>query len=207
MENFTNSGVFCGWVSSAPQLSHENHGRKFYKFLLEIPRLSGTADLLPVVAAEDVLDAAAVTDGDFIRIEGQIRSFNSRAETGRKLIISVYADALNCCDGQPENAVSLTGVICKMPTLRRTPLGREICDIMLAVSRRYHRTDYIPCILWGRTAQECALLSTGSRLELHGRLQSRNYLKVLEDRTEERTAYEVSVAEAYLLPQNFQPET
>ena len=199
MENPTNSGVFCGYVFSAPQFSHENHGRKFYKFPLEVPRLSGTTDLLPVVAAEDVLQAAEVTDGDFVRIEGQIRSFNSRSGEGRKLIISVYADTLTFCSDEPENTLTLTGVICKAPTLRRTPLGREICDVMLAVPRRYHRTDYIPCILWGRTAEETAQLPVGSRLELHGRLQSRNYLKVLEDRTEERTAYEVSVMDAYLM--------
>lgn len=202
MENPTNMGIFCGYISSAPQFSHENHGRKFYKFPLEVPRLSGTVDILPVIASEDILEEASVTDGDHVRIEGQIRSFNSHSEVGRKLIISVYADSMENCDGNPENEVTLTGVLCKMPTLRRTPLGREICDMMLAVSRRYHRTDYIPCILWGRTAQEASCLPAGSKVELHGRLQSRNYIKVLEDRTEERTAYEVSVMEAFLLPES-----
>lgn len=203
MENATNSGIFCGHVSSAPKFSHENHGRTFYKFLLEVPRLSGAVDILPVVAAREVLESCDVTDGSSIRIEGQIRSLNSRSLGGRKLIISVYADSLQACNEEPANNVTLTGAICKAPTLRRTPLGREICDIMLAVSRRYHRTDYIPCILWGRTAQETADMPVGSLLELHGRLQSRNYLKVLPDRTEERTAYEVSVMDAYLLPQDF----
>lgn len=201
MESTTNMAVFCGHISSAPQFSHENHGRRFFKFPLEVERLSGAVDILPVVAAEDVLEQAAVTGGDHIRIEGQIRSFNSRSEQGRKLIISIYADSMENCDAEADNDVTLVGTICKAPTLRRTPLGREICDMMLAVSRRYHRTDYIPCILWGRTAQETSVLPVGSRLELHGRLQSRNYLKVLEDRTEERTAYEVSVMDAYLLPE------
>lgn len=203
MENLTNNGIFCGYVSSAPQFSHENHGRTFYKLSLEVPRLSGAVDILPVVAAQEVLDKCPVSDGCIVRAQGQIRSFNSRAESGRKLIISVYADELAICDTEPENNVSLIGGICKPPILRRTPLGREICDIMLAVSRRYHRTDYIPCILWGRTAQETSEMPVGSLLEMHGRLQSRNYLKVLPDRTEERTAYEVSVMDAYLLPQDF----
>lgn len=202
MENATNRGLFCGHIYSAPQFSHENHGRRFFKFPLEIPRLSGTVDVLPVVAAEDILEQAAVTGGDHIRIAGQIRSFNSRSEQGRKLIISIYADTLENCDDVAENDVTLVGTVCKAPTLRRTPLGREICDMMLAVSRRYYRTDYIPCILWGHTAQECACLPVGSKLEVHGRLQSRNYLKVLEDHVEERTAYEVSVMDANSLPES-----
>lgn len=196
MENPTNRGVFCGHVSAPPQFSHENHGRRFYKFSLYVPRLSGTVDTLPVVASEEVLDACPICGGETIRAEGPIRSFNNRGQPGRKLIISVYADSLQNCDDQPHNDVTLSGVICKAPTLRKTPLGREICDLMLAVPRHYHRTDYIPCILWGRTARQTAELSTGSALELHGRLQSRNYLKVLDGCTEERTAYEVSAMDA-----------
>lgn len=154
-----------------------------------------------MVAAESVLAGAALTEGGGLRVTGQIRTFNSRGEGGRKLVISVFAEQLDVCDGEPENDVTLSGALCKPPVLRRTPLGRDICDIMLAVPRKYHRTDYVPCILWGRTALETARLPVGSRLELHGRLQSRKYLKVLEDRTEERTAYEVSVMEAFLLPE------
>ena len=196
MENQTNRGVFCGYVSAPPQFSHENHGREFYKFFLEVPRLSGAVDILPVVAAKEVLQTCAVCDGDAVRIEGQIRSFNNRSEEGRKLIVSIYADSLRPCRDAPDNDVTLSGIICKAPNFRRTPLGREICDLMLAVPRHYHRTDYIPCILWGRTAREAAGSSVGCRLELHGRLQSRTYLKVLDDRTEERTAYEVSAMDA-----------
>lgn len=202
MENAANHAVFCGHISAPPQFSHENHGRKFYRFPLDVPRLSGTVDILPVVVAEDILEQCSVTGGSSIRIEGQIRSFNSRSGQGRKLIISIYADNMQNCDAEPENNVILQGALCKAPALRRTPLGREICDVMLAVSRRYRRTDYIPCILWGRTAQETSLLPTGSMIQLCGRLQSRNYLKVLEDRTEERTAYEVSAMDAYILPES-----
>jgi len=205
MENITNQATFCGWVAELPVFSHENHGRKFYRFALEVPRLSGTGDCLPVIVAEDILANCEITEADRVLVTGNIRTFNSRRETGRKLIISVFAESLSLTGQDEENTVILTGALCKPPILRRTPLGRDICDIMLAVSRKYHRTDYIPCILWGRTAQETALLPVGSKLELHGRLQSRNYLKVLEDRTEERTAYEVSVMEAFLLPAENSP--
>ena len=201
MELQTNRAVFYGYPVDAPVFSHENHGRRFYRFTLEVPRLSGAEDLLPVVAAEELLERCGIEEGCGLRITGQIRTFNSRLSMGRKLVISVFAESLEICDADPENEVILTGALCKMPVLRRTPLGRDICDIMLAVGRKYHRTDYIPCILWGRTALETAALPVGSRLELHGRLQSRKYLKVLEDRTEERTAYEVSVMEAFLLPE------
>lgn len=201
MENITNQATLCGWMAETPAFSHENHGRKFYRFLLEVPRLSGASDCLPVIVGEDILQQAEITEADRILVTGSIRTFNSRVGTGRKLIISVFAESLNLTQQEEENTILLTGALCKPPILRRTPLGRDICDVMLAVSRKYHRTDYIPCILWGRTAQETAVLPVGSRLELHGRLQSRGYLKVLEDRTEERTAYEVSVMEASLLPE------
>ena len=179
-----------------PEFSHENHSRKFYRFSLEVERLSGTTDILPVMAAEDVLEAMDLFCGGRIEVEGQLRSFNSRAASGRRLVISVYASALTTSDDAPENLVELTGTICKEPVFRRTPLGREICDVMLAVNRPYHRTDYLPCILWGRTAQEISQLPVGARIALSGRLQSRDYIKVLPEGNERRTAYEVSVTTA-----------
>ncbi len=196
MENSVNTAVLCGWVAEKPAFSHENHGRRFYRFLLEVPRLSGASDLLPITVGEDLLTHTLVGDGARVRVTGQIRTFNNRAPQGRKLIISVFADTLQVCDEDEENTILLTGAVCKTPTLRRTPLGRDICDVMLAVSRKYHRTDYIPCILWGTVAQDIATLPVGAKLSLRGRLQSRNYLKVLPEHTEERTAYEVSVMEA-----------
>jgi len=199
METPTNRAVLCGQLSQPPVFSHENHGKRFFRLMLEVPRLSGTGDLLPVLVPEALLQATPEDHGA-LRITGQIRTFNARGDQGRRLVISVFAEALEPTDAPPENQVSLTGAICKPPILRRTPLGRDICDVMLAVSRRYRRTDYIPCILWGRTAQETSQLPVGSRLELHGRLQSRSYLKVLDSSTEERTAYEVSVTDAFLLP-------
>lgn len=195
MEYTANSITLCGTLHTLPEYSHSNHERRFFRFELEVPRLSGTADVLPVMAAEDVLLAAELFEGGRLRVTGQVRSFNSRAGTGRKLIISVFAETLTTTEQPPENDAALTGAVCKPPVFRRTPLGREICDVMLAVPRPYQRTDYIPCILWGRTAQRAAALPVGTRITLSGRLQSRGYLKVLPEGTEERTAYELSAME------------
>jgi len=199
MEHTTNSVTLRGTLHTLPEFSHENHGKRFFRFLLEVPRLSGAVDILPVIAREEAVNRIDPSGGSMITVIGQIRSHNQRTDGTRRLLIFVFAGELMAEEGEPINDVVLEGALCRDPVYRRTPLGREICDVMLAVPRRYHRTDYIPCILWGRTAQETAQLPVGSRLELHGRLQSRNYLKVLEDRTEERTAYEVSVMDAFLL--------
>ena len=155
------------------------------------------------MAAEDVLMAADLFAGGRFLVEGQIRSFNSRAESGRRLIISVFAESVTTTEQPPQNDAVLTGAICKPPIYRRTPLGREICDVMLAVPRQYQRTDYIPCILWGRTAQCAAGLPVGAQIALAGRLQSRGYVKVLPEGTEERTAYELSAMELEILEENF----
>lgn len=196
MEYTANRVILRGSLAGLPAFSHENHARRFYRFFLEVERLSGTADLLPVIAAEDVLNTMDLSGGGRIEVRGQLRSFNSRAPSGRKLILSVYAAELETSDEGPENLVELTGALCKPPVYRRTPLGREICDVMLAVSRPYHRTDYLPCILWGRTAQAAAQLPPGAQLALTGRLQSREYVKLLPGGSETRVAYEVSAAAA-----------
>ena len=137
-----------------------------------------------------------LSGGSMIEVSGQIRSFNSRAATGRRLVVSVYAESLTACEGEPHNEVYLAGTLCKEPVHRKTPLGREICDVMLAVNRPYHRSDYIPCIFWGRTAELVAACQVGDTLELTGRLQSREYVKVLESGNERRVAYEVSAMTA-----------
>ena len=199
MDYTANRIELCGSLVELPQFSHENHDRRFYRFQLEVERLSGALDVLPVIVPEQVLDDMDVTGGSMLAITGQIRSFNNRMASGRRLVISVYAEALAACEEQPRNLVELTGVVCKEPVYRRTPLGREICDIMLAVNRLYHRADYIPCIFWGRTAAEAAACTVGSSLSLSGRLQSREYVKVLEHGSESRTAYEVSAMTADFL--------
>ena len=196
MEYIANHIELTGCLASAPQFSHDNHGRRFFSFYLEVARLSGTVDRLPVLAPEPLLQSVEASEGASLRVEGQIRSFNSRTPAGRRLIISVLAETLRVYDAPHDNEVTLTGVICKEPVYRRTPLGREICDVMLAVNRPYHRADYLPCILWGRTAQECSALPIGAMLSLTGRLQSRPYIKLVGGEPEQRTAYEISAITA-----------
>lgn len=196
MEHTSNRIELCGTLAELPQFSHENHDRRFFRFPLEVERLSGTVDLLPVLVTEQVLDAMDVSGGSMLEVTGQIRSFNNRASEGRRLVISVFAESLTVCDGEPWNLVELKGAVCREPVYRKTPLGREICDIMLAVNRPYHRADYIPCIFWGRTAEEMAECAVGDQLSLTGRLQSRDYVKQLGSTSENRTAYEVSVMTA-----------
>lgn len=196
MEHITNQITLRGTLLSLPEFSHENHGRKFYRFFLEVPRLSGAVDILPVIAEESVLNSFDLSGGEMLAVSGQIRSHNVHSETKRRLLIFVFATSIAAEDGEPMNEVILEGPICREPTYRRTPLGREICDVMLAVPRAFKRADYLPCILWGRTAQEGAQCHTRDRIRIYGRLQSRNYTKVSENGVEERTAYEISALSA-----------
>lgn len=199
MEHTANHITLRGSLASLPQLSHENHGKKFFRFLLEVPRLSGAVDTLPIIVEEAVLNAADLSDGEMLTVAGQIRSHNVRSDGKRHLLIFVFAASLVCEDGPPINDVLLEGPICREPTYRRTPLGREICDVMLAVPRAFRRADYLPCILWGRTAAEAAQCHTRDHLAVHGRLQSRIYTKVTPTGSEERTAYEISALTAQVL--------
>lgn len=196
MEHSANHILLRGTLSSLPQFSHENHGLRFFRFLLAVPRLSGTVDTLPVVAEETVLNSFDLSGGENLTITGQIRSYNVRSEGRRHLKIFVFARSIVCEDGEPLNEVILEGAICREPNYRRTPLGREICDVMLAVPRAFKRADYLPCILWGRTALEGSRCHTSDRLLVCGRLQSRIYTKVTDSGTEERTAYEISALTA-----------
>jgi len=199
MEHSTNSITLRGTLQTLPQFSHENHGRQFYRFLLEVPRLSGAVDLLPVIAEKTVIDDLDPTAGEMITVCGQIRSHNHRTDGARHLLIFVFAATVTVEDGEPVNEVILEGPLCREPNFRRTPLGREICDIMLAVPRAFRRADYLPCILWGRTAQEVSACHTRDRIRICGRLQSRIYTKLTEEGAQERTAYEISALTADIL--------
>ncbi|MBR6377054.1 MAG: single-stranded DNA-binding protein [Oscillospiraceae bacterium] len=199
MEYIINQVRLCGTMETAPSFSHENHGRQFYSFVLGVERLSGTVDRLRILADLELLEGTDCAWGERVLVTGQVRSFNQITDTGRHLIISVYANSLELTDEAPNNRVQLTGVLCRDPIYRRTPLGREICDGMLAVNRPYHRTDYLPCIFWGRSAREMARLTVGARISLTGRLQSRAYTKLLADGSSlQRTAYEISAVTAEL---------
>ena len=188
-----NRARLCGSVYTAPELSHENHGRVFYRFMLSVPRLSGQCDVLPVIVPQQLLSCTPLRPGDRICVTGQLRSFNNKSGVGARLVISVLCRTLTPADSPACNVIRLCGTVCKPPALRRTPLGREICDMILAVNRHYGRADYLPCIAWGAVAQQTALLEVGDSFCLEGRIQSRTYTKTLPDGAEERTAYEVSV--------------
>ena len=196
MEQSTNQITLRGSLLSLPRLSHENHGKKFYRFTLEVPRLSGATDLLPVVAEESLVQNLDPSAGEMVTVQGQIRSHNVRSGGVRHLMIFVFAVSLEAEDGEPINLCTLEGPLCREPVYRRTPLGREICDMMLCVPRAFHRADYLPCILWGRTAQAGASCHVRDLVRIQGRLQSRNYTKLTEEGAEERTAYEISALSA-----------
>lgn len=196
MEHIANQITLRGSLASLPQFSHENHGRRFFRFFLEVPRLSGVVDTLPVIAEESILNQADLSNGAMLTVSGQIRSHNIRSDGRRHLLIFVFPSSIVCEDGEPINEVTLAGPLCREPTYRRTPLGREICDIMLAVPRAFQRADYLPCILWGRTALDASQCHTRDRIRICGRLQSRIYTKVTESGSEERTAYEISALSA-----------
>ena len=196
MEHMDNQITLRGSLLALPWLSHENHGKKFYRFTLEVPRLSGTVDLLPIVAEESILNSMDLSSGEMLTVTGQIRSHNVRTDGIRRLLIFVFATNIVCEDGDPINDVVIQGPLCKEPVYRRTPLGREICDVMLAVPRAFSRADYLPCILWGRTALEASNCRIRDTIRIYGRLQSRIYTKVTEEGSEERTAYEISALTA-----------
>ncbi len=196
MEHMENTVTVRGELLGLPQFSHENHGKRFFRFTLEVTRLSGTADLLPVVAEESLLNTIDPCGGSMLRIEGQVRSHNLRENGVRRLLIFIFAACICAEDGEAMNDVRIDGILCREPNYRRTPLGREICDVMLAVPRAFHRADYLPCILWGRTAQEISECHTGEAISICGRLQSRKYIKQTPDGAHERMAYEISALSA-----------
>ena len=199
MEHTTNSITIRGALQALPQFSHENHGRRFFRFYLEVMRLSGAVDILPVISEESVLACIDPCAGEMLTVTGQIRSYNQRTDSARHLVIYVFAGNIVAEDGDAINDVILEGPLCREPNYRRTPLGRDICDAMLAVPRAFHRADYLPCILWGRTAQEIAQCHTSDRIRIVGRLQSRIHTKLTEEGLIERTAYEISALSAEIL--------
>ena len=193
MESVNNIAILCGTVVEPPRFSHMGGTDKYMTFPFEIERLSGKCDVINIIAREDTLREHEVKCENRLYITGEVRSFNNKAGEGSRLVITVFAKEIELPDEEDFNSIGLHGVICKPPTLRRTPMGRLICDIMLAVNRRYGRSDYLPCIAWGRVAQEIAERDVGDSVCLLGRIQSRHYIKASGDAAEERTAYEISI--------------
>ena len=185
----------CGVMAAAPLYSHSSRGQQFYTFPLEVQRLSGNIDTVNIIARPEQLDVLLDEEHSKICVLGQLRTFNNRKGEGAKLVISVFAREIYLGSEEDCNIVQLSGTICKTPTLRCTPMGRDICDLMVAVNRHYGRSDYLPCICWGIKAREAAEWSVGTKLELEGRIQSRHYIKLTEEGPVEKTAYEISVTE------------
>ena len=199
MEQTLNQIVVRGSLTALPQFSHENHGKKFYRLSLEVPRLSGNVDHLPVIAEEKILNQLDLSGGEMLTVIGQIRSHNIRLDGIRRLLVFIFAADMVAEDAEPLNDVVIEGPLCREPIYRRTPLGREICDAMVAVPRAFNRADYLPCILWGKTAQEISRCHTRDRVRITGRLQSRSYTKLTEEGAVERVTYEISALSAEVL--------
>ncbi len=195
-ETANNRVTLTGKIYDEPRYSHEVYGEGFYEFRLDVPRLSGQSDLLPVTISERLMDDINMDVGEEITVEGQFRSYNKLDEIKSKLMLTVFARSI--CEKRTDvnpNTVELSGYICKPPMYRTTPFKREISDLLIAVNRAYNKSDYIPCIAWGRNARFVNTLSVGDRIELVGRIQSREYQKVSETNgVITKTAYEVSVS-------------
>lgn len=195
--------VLIGKVVSEKMLSHEVYGEKFYLFNLEVPRLSETSDIIPITISERLLTDIDIFVGKKAVIEGQFRSYNGYENEKSRLILTVFTKEITVLPDEEElpiskenvsNEVILSGYICKKPIYRQTPFKREIADVLLAVNRAYNKSDYIPCIAWGRNARFCQNMEVGTEVKVVGRVQSRGYEKKLEDGTVlNKVAYEVSV--------------
>ena len=192
--------VLVGKIVSDKSYSHEIYGEKFYVFNLEVVRLSSTVDIIPITISERLLAGMDLKIGKKVSVEGQFRSYNNYENERNRLILTVFAKEIEELEDVEEkdevtNEVILVGYVCKKPVYRQTPFGREIADVLLAVNRAYNKSDYIPCIAWGRNARFCQNIEVGTEVKIVGRVQSRTYEKKHEDGTvETRVAYEVSVA-------------
>ena len=190
-----NTARLCGVIAAAPAFSHSGRGECFYTFPLEVARLSGATDKINIIVRDELMESIQLCEAEKICVVGELRSFNNKSGEGAKLVITVFAKELYLCDDDDLNEVHLIGTLCKKPNLRMTPMGRDICDLMLAVNRRYGRSDYLPCITWGLKAREAAEWDTGTMVTLEGRIQSRNYIKIVGGNPVEKTAFEVSVTD------------
>lgn len=184
-----------GNLDSEFSYSHESYGECFYSFKIKIPRLSESADIIVVTASERILCDEDYKVGDKIKITGQFRSYNNYGDVGNRLILTLFAKTMErACDFKYSNIIELNGFLCKPPVYRTTPFGREITDLLLAVNRTHNKSDYIPCIAWGRNAKFAQKLAVGDNISVSGRMQSRQYQKRTEDDLVTKTAYEISVS-------------
>lgn len=197
----TNNKVYLsGTIESEPVFSHELYGEGFYEFTLRVPRLSEQSDVIPITISERLLGEKNLVKGTKISFYGQFRSFNKLVGEKSKLMLTVFVrDFLDEDEEENPNVTELTGYVCKQPMYRTTPFNREICDLLIAVNRAYDKSDYIPCIAWGRNARFVKEMAVGQKLSLSGRIQSREYTKKLPDGSSEiRVAYELSVNKIFM---------
>ena len=194
-----NQVIMAGEIVSEFVFSHEVFGEGFYVLEISVRRLSNSYDVIPLMISERLIDVTRDYRGETIAVSGQFRSYNRHEEKKNRLVLSVFVRELEFAEEEPEssrtNQIFLEGYICKMPVYRKTPLGREIADLLVAVNRPYGKSDYIPCICWGRNARYASGFEVGAHIQLGGRIQSREYTKkISEEEIERRIAYEVSVS-------------
>ena len=199
-----NQVTMIGEIVSEFEFSHEVYGEGFYLVDISVSRLSDSVDYIPLMVSERLVDVTQSYIGETISVSGQFRSYNRHEEKKNRLILSVFVRELEFVDEIEDdiksNQIYLDGYICKEPIYRKTPLGREIADLLVAVNRSYGKSDYIPCICWGRNARYASSFEVGSHVEVYGRIQSREYIKKIgEEQTEKRVAYEVSVNKIEIL--------
>ncbi len=201
MENINNSVVLAGEIASELKFSHESYREKFYSFELKIERISGNEDYIPMLVSDRLMDLSLLTQGTYVFVEGQIRTYNIHENEKNRLIINVFVKDIDVVEVScSNNVVEVDGFICKQPIYRKTPLGREITDLLLAVHRPYGKSDYIPCIVWGRDSRYASTFNVGDEIKVSGRIQCRQYTKrINEDEVETRMAYEVSASQVDLI--------
>lgn len=204
MQSENNNLILKGQIDGELEFSHEVYGEGFYKFILRVQRLSETYDYIPVTISERLLKDMDMTVGKDVAVMGQFRSYNNFSGEGNRLTLTVFAVDIyplyEMSDYSNPNEIVLDGYICKPPVYRKTPFGREISDLLIAVNRSYNKSDYIPCIAWGRNARYCENLKVGQELKIWGRIQSREYQKRLnEEEVVTKTAYEISISKLELL--------
>ncbi|NLE24156.1 MAG: single-stranded DNA-binding protein [Clostridiaceae bacterium] len=203
-----NSVNLVGKVVSSPEFSHEVYGEGFYIVYIQVPRLSDNYDNIPVMFSERLVSPDSIEDTHYLVIEGQFRSYNNfNSNSGHKLMLTVFAREIEISEeevtNKNPNQICLNGFVCRKPMYRTTPFGREIADILLAVNRAYNKSDYIPCIAWGRNARFAGSFEIGDNIRVWGRIQSRTYQKkVSEEEIEERVAYEISVSKMEIVKEN-----
>ena len=204
-EQMNNNKVYVyGEIVSNAEFSHEVYGEGFYNMTIKIERLSSQCDFIPITISERILREEGLKVGDMVALKGQLRSYNKQIDGKSKLALTIFVrEIVPKIENYPTNVIELAGYICKEPIYRTTPFNREICDVLIAVNRAYNKSDYIPCIAWGRNARFVKSINVGEKVVLQGRIQSREYQKKIDDYTiENKIAYEISISKIALNSNN-----